>query len=431
MRIAVPTATSDPRASTLRGRRRGGRYAAVPATPRPAWAAAAGAGDLADAVPLTCRRARCWSSTRRRRGPARACVVRRRPRSWTARRRAERGAAVAGHRLAALLGDGRRRARATSRRSASAPARAASRASASGWPPPRRSPGRWASRSSASRRPTRSGAPPRPRRARTRATIAVVQPAGARDHYLALPGAEPRLVPPGADLAATRSAAGPRSPWTRIPIGWRAAAARAASIRWRPATRARDGLGAALLAHPRGAARGRRARTTSRRSCRPTWRCRGASPAAAEAGVVARPPLRLRVEPMTVADIPAVHASSGPASPCRGRPTRSARSWRPTGWRTTWWSRAGDETVAYGGIWLMVDEAHVTTFAVLPAWRRQGVGGAADARADGPRRELGARVVTLEVRLSATSRRARSTSASASARSASGRATTRTTARTR
>ena len=28
--------------------------------------------------------------------------------------------------------------------------------------------------------------------------------------------------------------------------------------------------------------------------------------------------------------------------------------------------RAGDETVAYAGIWLMVDEAHVTTFAVLP-----------------------------------------------------------------
>ena len=36
--------------------------------------------------------------------------------------------------------------------------------------------------------------------------------------------------------------------------------------------------------------------------------------------------------------------------------------------------RAGDRTVAYGGIWLMVDEAHVTTFAVLPSWRRKGVG---------------------------------------------------------
>lgn len=32
--------------------------------------------------------------------------------------------------------------------------------------------------------------------------LAVLLPAGARDHYLALPGAEPRLVPPDADLGA-------------------------------------------------------------------------------------------------------------------------------------------------------------------------------------------------------------------------------------
>jgi tRNA threonylcarbamoyl adenosine modification protein YeaZ len=31
-------------------------------------------------------------------------------------------------------------------------------------------------------------------------TYAVILPAGARDHYLAVPGAEPRLVPPGMDL---------------------------------------------------------------------------------------------------------------------------------------------------------------------------------------------------------------------------------------
>jgi tRNA threonylcarbamoyladenosine biosynthesis protein TsaB len=34
------------------------------------------------------------------------------------------------------------------------------------------------------------------------AGIAVVQGAGARDHYLALPGEPPRLLPPGADLVA-------------------------------------------------------------------------------------------------------------------------------------------------------------------------------------------------------------------------------------
>ena len=37
-------------------------------------------------------------------------------------------------------------------------------------------------------------------------------------------------------------------------------------------------------------------------------------------------------------------------------------------------ARAGDTIAAYGGMWLMVDEAHITTFAVHPAWRRQRVG---------------------------------------------------------
>jgi [ribosomal protein S18]-alanine N-acetyltransferase len=63
-------------------------------------------------------------------------------------------------------------------------------------------------------------------------------------------------------------------------------------------------------------------------------------------------------------------------------------------------ARAADRIVAYGGMWLMVDEAHITTFAVHPAWRRQRIGErlllafldlAADRRA---------REATLEVRLS-------------------------------
>ena len=59
-----------------------------------------------------------------------------------------------------------------------------------------------------------------------------------------------------------------------------------------------------------------------------------------------------------------------------------------------------DEVVAYGGVWLMVDEAHVTTFAVDPAWRRRSIGerllvGLLDVAI--ARR---AREATLEVRLS-------------------------------
>ena len=93
-------------------------------------------------------------------------------------------------------------------------------------------------------------------------------------------------------------------------------------------------------------------------------------------------------------------------------------------------ARVGDEIVGYAGIWLMVDEAHVTTFAIVPRWRRQ---------------QLGERLLLALLDLAIARRRARPrwksacptcrrgacTRSSASARSASGRATTATTTRTR
>jgi ribosomal-protein-alanine N-acetyltransferase len=48
----------------------------------------------------------------------------------------------------------------------------------------------------------------------------------------------------------------------------------------------------------------------------------------------------------------------------------------------------------------MVDEAHVTTFAVLPAYRRRGLGGRLLSALIELAADLGASVVTLEVRLS-------------------------------
>lgn len=62
--------------------------------------------------------------------------------------------------------------------------------------------------------------------------------------------------------------------------------------------------------------------------------------------------------------------------------------------------RAGDRVVAYGGMWLMVDEAHITTFAVDPGWRRRHVAerlllGLLDRAVARHAREA-----TLEVRLS-------------------------------
>ena len=90
--------------------------------------------------------------------------------------------------------------------------------------------------------------------------------------------------------------------------------------------------------------------------------------------MVARPPVRVVIEPMGLEDLPAVHAIEQASF---------TAPWPPHAYRSELESnrmahylvaRAGDTIAAYGGMWLMVDEAHITTFAVHPAWRRQRVG---------------------------------------------------------
>jgi ribosomal-protein-alanine N-acetyltransferase len=60
----------------------------------------------------------------------------------------------------------------------------------------------------------------------------------------------------------------------------------------------------------------------------------------------------------------------------------------------------GDEVVAYGGVWLMVDEAHVTTFAVHPRYRRRRIGERLLLALMDLSLDRHAREATLEVRLS-------------------------------
>jgi [ribosomal protein S18]-alanine N-acetyltransferase len=115
--------------------------------------------------------------------------------------------------------------------------------------------------------------------------------------------------------------------------------------------------------------------------------------------MVARPPVRLSVERMQLEDIPAVHAIESASFPT---------PWPPYAFRGELESnrmahylvvRAGGRVVAYAGLWLMVDEAHVTTFAVLPAYRRRGIGGLLLSELVELAAALGATVATLEVRL--------------------------------
>jgi ribosomal-protein-alanine N-acetyltransferase len=63
-------------------------------------------------------------------------------------------------------------------------------------------------------------------------------------------------------------------------------------------------------------------------------------------------------------------------------------------------AKVGDAVAAYGGMWLMVDEAHITTFAVHPAWRRQRIGERLLLAFLDLARDRHAREATLEVRLS-------------------------------
>ena len=116
--------------------------------------------------------------------------------------------------------------------------------------------------------------------------------------------------------------------------------------------------------------------------------------------MVARPPVALRVDAMTFADIPAVHAIER-ASFVVPWPDDAYRNELATNRLASYIvARADDAVVGFAGLWVMVDEAHVTTFAVDPRWRRRGVAqrlllGLLDIAV--ARR---AREATLEVRLS-------------------------------
>jgi [ribosomal protein S18]-alanine N-acetyltransferase len=116
--------------------------------------------------------------------------------------------------------------------------------------------------------------------------------------------------------------------------------------------------------------------------------------------VVARPPVRILIEPMTLDDLPAVQAIEQ-ASFTTPWPPHAYRSELESNRLATYLvARAEGELVAYAGIWMMVDEAHITTFAVDPRWRRQRIGERLLLAMLDIARDRRAREATLEVRLS-------------------------------
>ena len=90
--------------------------------------------------------------------------------------------------------------------------------------------------------------------------------------------------------------------------------------------------------------------------------------------MVARPPVAIRIEPMTFDDIPTVHAIER-SSFTVPWPDEAYRNELLTNRLASYVvARSGDEVIGFAGLWVMVDEAHITTFAVHPGWRRRGIG---------------------------------------------------------
>jgi ribosomal-protein-alanine N-acetyltransferase len=116
--------------------------------------------------------------------------------------------------------------------------------------------------------------------------------------------------------------------------------------------------------------------------------------------MVARPPLKLRIEAMRLEDLDEVQRIEQ-ASFSTPWPSHAYQSELQTNRLASYLvARIDDLVVGYGGMWLMADEAHITTFAVHPRWRRQRIGERLLLAFLDLARDRHAREATLEVRLS-------------------------------
>lgn len=109
--------------------------------------------------------------------------------------------------------------------------------------------------------------------------------------------------------------------------------------------------------------------------------------------------LPLAVEPMRLGDVPAVleierlsFSSPWPAFAFQQELTANRLAHYLV-------ARLEDRVIGFGGIWLMVDEAHITTFGVHPDHRRRGVGRRLLLRLAELAIDLGSARMTLEVRV--------------------------------
>lgn len=96
-----------------------------------------------------------------------------------------------------------------------------------------------------------------------------------------------------------------------------------------------------------------------------------------------------RIERARPEDAPRLRALAGELLPGPGAPAG-----------LVWVARAGDDLIGYLEARLAADELHVLALAVVPAWRRRGVGAALVAHAVAAAEAAGARAAHLELRVS-------------------------------
>ena len=115
---------------------------------------------------------------------------------------------------------------------------------------------------------------------------------------------------------------------------------------------------------------------------------------------------RVTIEPMRLEDVTAVHGIERLSFTTPWPAYAFEQELRGNRLARYLVARAGDAVVGFAGLWLMVDEAHITTFSVHPDWRRQGIGRQLLVSLVELAIEISARRMTLEVRVSNEAARA-------------------------
>jgi ribosomal-protein-alanine N-acetyltransferase len=110
--------------------------------------------------------------------------------------------------------------------------------------------------------------------------------------------------------------------------------------------------------------------------------------------------MKVLIAPMQVADVGAVQAIEQASFTAPWPPNAYLTELQTNRLATYMVVRVGDAVVGYAGLWLMVDEAHITTFAIHPDWRRRHLGERLLLALLDIALERRAAEATLEVRLS-------------------------------